>query len=244
MFSLQLKNLLKNRQKQSKMRQVSNTHEMRRNGERFIFWLVVVILIAGSVYGIIRVVNPGEDIPLPHELTKDDWIRGNSDAEIVLIEYSDFQCPACVHYYRFMEEILDEFGGHIKFTFRHFPLTTIHDKAQLAAQAAEAAGLQGKFWEMYEMLFDDQTTWSTLSANDAENQFIGYAGDIGLDQKQFIEDLHSKKVKKIVDTEFQSARDGGLNATPTFFLNGEKITPRNLEEFRTLIRTAIEQNNT
>jgi protein-disulfide isomerase len=217
---------------------------MRKNGERFIFWLVVAILIAGSVYGIIRAVNPGENIPLPSELTENDWIQGNPDAKVVLIEYSDFQCPACVHAYKLTEEIMDEFGGHIKFAFRHFPLTTIHDKAQLAAQAAEAAGLQGKFWEMYEMLFDYQTTWDRLSVNDAENQFIGYASDIGLDQKQFIEDLHSKEVKEAVDIDFQSAIDGGLNATPTFFLNGEKITPRNIEEFRTLIRTAIEQNNT
>lgn len=218
---------------------------MRRNGERFIFWLVVAILIAGAVYGIIRVVSSPENIPLPSELTENDWIQGNPDATITLIEYSDFQCPACARSYKLTEEIMDEFGGHIKFAYRHFPLKTIHDKAQLAAQAAEAAGLQGKFWEMYEMLFDYQTTWDRLSVNDAENQFIGYASDIGLDQKQFIEDLHSKEVEEAVDIDFQSAIDGGLNATPTFFLNGEKITtPRDLEEFRTLIRTAIEQNNT
>ena len=143
-----------------------------------------------------------------------------------------------------MNDIMDEFGEHIKFAFRHFPLTTIHDKAQLAAQVAEAAGLQGKFWEMYEMLFDYQATWRMLTANDAENQFIGYASDIGLDQKQFIEDLHSKEVEEMVDMDFKSAIDGGLNATPTFFLNGEKITLHNFEEFRTLIRTAVEQSNT
>lgn len=202
-------------------------------------------ILVGSLYGLYRTVSAPEEIPLPNELTEEDWIKGNPDAEVVLIEYSDFQCPACIYFYKMVEEILDEFGNHMQFAYRHFPLKTIHDKATLAAQATEAAGLQGKYWEMYSKIFEYQVTWSSLSVNDAENQFIKYAADFDLDQKQFIEDLNSSKVENLVEAEFKSAIDGGLNSTPTFFLNGERIkNPKTLDDFRTLIRNAIEQTNT
>lgn len=218
---------------------------MRKAGERFLFWLVVIIILAGSFYGLYRAVSTPEEIPLPNELSEEDWIKGNPDSDIILIEYSDFQCPACAHFYQMVEDILDEFGNHIQFAYRHFPLKTIHDKSVLAAQATEAAGLQGKFWEMYSEIFENQATWSILSVNDAENQFIKYAAEIDLDQKQFMEDLNSSKVENLVEAEFQSALEGGLNSTPTFFLNGERIkNPSTLDEFRTLIRNAIEQTNT
>ncbi|MFH1534254.1 MAG: thioredoxin domain-containing protein [Nitrospirota bacterium] len=218
---------------------------MKKAGERFLFWLVIMIILVGSLYGLYRAVSTPENIPLPNELTEEDWIKGNPDADVVLIEYSDFQCPACSHFYEMVEDILDEFGNHILFAYRHFPLKTIHDKAVLASRATEAAGLQGKFWEMYAEIFENQTTWSILTVNAAENHFIKYAANLDLDQKQFIEDLNSKKVENIVEAEFQSALDGGLNSTPTFFLNGERIkNPKTLDEFRTLIRNAIEQTNT
>lgn len=202
-------------------------------------------MIFGALYGVYRAVSTPEEIPLPNELTEEDWIKGNPDAEVILIEYSDFQCPACAYFYEMVEDILDEFGNHMQFAYRHFPLKTIHNKAVLAAQATEAAGLQGKYWEMYSRIFEYQATWSSLSVNDAENEFIRYAAGLNLDQKQFIADLNSSKVENLVEAEFQSALEGGLNSTPTFFLNGERIkSPKNLDEFRTLIRNAIEQTNT
>lgn len=218
---------------------------MRKAGERFLFWLVIVIILVGSLYGIYRAINTPEEIPLPNELTDEDWIQGNPEASITIIEYSDFQCPACSYFYDLMEDVVAEFGNHIKFAYRHFPLKSIHDKAALAAQATEAAGLQNKFWEMYREVFDNQKIWSSMSPEDAENEFVKYAADLDLDQKQFINDLHSSKVENLVEVEYQSAVDGGLNSTPSFFFNGEKISnPRNLDEFRTLIRQALEEVNT
>lgn len=218
---------------------------MRKAGERFLFWLVVTTILIGSIYGVYRAATTPEDIPLPTELTAEDQIKGNPEADVVLIEYSDFQCPACASYYYLVEEILNEFGNHMKFTYRHFPLKSIHDKATLAAQATEAAGMQGKYWEMYSEIFENQSRWSSLSVEDAENEFIKYAAGLDLDQKQFIEDINSNKAKSLVETEFQSAVEGGLNSTPTFFLNGERIkNPKDLDEFRTLIRDAIEKTNT
>lgn len=218
---------------------------MRKAGERFLFWLVLVVILVGSLYGLYRAVSSPEDIPLPNELTAEDWIQGNPDAQITIIEYSDFQCPACVYFHALMEDVVAEFGNHIKFAYRHFPLKSIHDKAALAAQAAEAAGIQNKFWEMYKEVFDNQTIWSSMSPEDAENEFIKYAADLNLDQKQFIDDLHSSKVEALVEAEYKSAIEGGINSTPTFFMNGERISnPQNLEKFRTLIRQALEEVNT
>ncbi len=218
---------------------------MRKAGERFLFWLVVTIVLIGAIYGVYRAATTPADIPLPTELTSADQIKGNPESDVILIEYSDFQCPACVSYYYLVEEILNEFGNHMQFTYRHFPLKSIHDKATLAAQATEAAGMQGKYWEMYSEIFENQAVWSSLPVAGAENEFIKYAADLDIDQKQFIEDINSSKAENLVEAEFQSAVEGGLNSTPTFFLNGERIkNPKDLDEFRTLIRDAIEKANT
>jgi protein-disulfide isomerase len=217
---------------------------MRKSKERILFWLVVFILIGGSVFAIIHAMSSSQKAPLPSEFSDKDWIKGNPEAETTLIEYSDFQCPACVYYYELMEDVMAEFGSHMKFAYRHFPLKSIHPNATLAAQASEAAGIQGKFWEMYELLFKYQSDWSDLKTEKAEEEFIKYATGLDLNVKQFIDDLNSKKVKDEVEGEYQSATEAGLSGTPSFFLNGEKIrNPRGLEEFRTLIRQAIEQNN-
>jgi len=216
---------------------------MKSSGERTIFWLIVILLIAGAIYGVIRLVTPPVDVPLPNEISEDDWIKGNSDSSVILIEYSDFQCPACVYYNTLVQEVMDEFGNHIQFAYRHYPLKSLHPNATLAAQAAEAAGIQGKFWEMHDILFEKQSEWDSLKGDELENAFIGYAHELNLDQKQFIKNLNSKTVKNLVEAEYQSARQGGLTGTPSFFLNGEQVRPGELENFRTLIRQAIEENN-
>lgn len=217
---------------------------MKSSLNRIIFWLIIIFIIAGSIFGLIKLIGSDGDIPLPNEVSADDWIKGNKDATITLIEYSDFQCPVCITYNFLVEDIMAEFGNHIKFVYRHFPLKAIHDNAEFAARAAEAAGLQEKFWEMHDMLFANQSSWSDLNQTDAENAFIGYANTLGLNQKQFMEDMNSKKVKNKVNAQYKSAMKAGLTGTPTFFLNGVKISnPRGLEAFRTLIRQTIEQNN-
>jgi protein-disulfide isomerase len=218
---------------------------MTKAGERFLFWLVVVVILVGAVYGVYRAATTPADIPLPTELTAEDQIKGNPESDVILIEYSDFQCPACASYYYLVEEILDEFGAHMQFTYRHFPLKSIHNKAVLAAVATEAAGMQDEYWGMYSMIFENQLVWSPMSVQDAENEFIKYAAELDLDTKKFMDDIKSSAAEDLVEAEFQSAVEGGLNSTPTFFLNGERVkNPKDLEEFRTLIRDAIEKSNT
>jgi protein-disulfide isomerase len=168
------------------------------------------------------------------------WTKGNPEAKIVLEEYSDFQCPACGAYDPIIKQLTREFGSNIQFTYRHFPLRQIHTNADLAARAAEAAGMQGKFWEMHDTLFEHQKEWS--NSGNAKEDFVNYAQKLGLDAKRFISDLDSKEVKEKVDSDQKSGERLGVNSTPTFLLNGEEIqNPRSYEEFKNLLQNVITQ---
>ena len=146
-----------------------------------------------------------------------DNIYGSDDAVIELVEYGDYQCPYCGQAYPIVKTIQERFGGDLKFVFRNFPLSKIHPQAKMAAVAAEAAGKQGKFWEMHDIIFENQTRLH-LSA------LIEYAKLIGLDVEQFKNDLADDTLAEKVESDFESGMRSGVNATPTFFINGEKYT--------------------
>lgn len=174
------------------------------------------------------------------KVAEDDWVKGNKEAKVTLIEYSDFQCPACGAYYPIVKQLNHEIGDKIVFAYRHFPLRQAHPNAELAAQAAEAAGRQGKFWEMHDMLFENQKEWSNQSS---PKETIGkYAQSLNFDIERFKSDLDSKEVKGKVNNDYQSGIKARVNSTPTFFLNGNKLdNPRNYEEFKDLIQKVISQ---
>lgn len=211
---------------------------MNEDLKRIIKWLVVAAVIIGSFLLIIFTnQNP---IKAPPKITDTDWIKGNKDAGVELIEYSDFECPACAVRIPILDKIIKEFGNHIKLAYRHLPLKNIHANAALAAQAAEAAGLQGKFWEMHDKLFYNQNDWKDLFQSGLEKKFTNYAAELGLNIEKFAADLNSHNAKKAIDEDIESAISIGLDSTPTFFLNGELIDPRNYEDFRTFIRKAVQ----
>lgn len=167
-----------------------------------------------------------------------DNVKGNKDAKVVLMEYSDFQCPACKSYYPIIRQLVTEFGGEIAFVYRHFPLTSIHPNAEFAARAAEAAGKQGKFWEMHDLLFEKQGEWA--SSNDIVKIFADYAILLTLDKEKFDTDWRSKEIKNLVSAQRVHAVKSGLSGTPSFFLNGEQIqNPASLDEFRNIIKQAL-----
>jgi protein-disulfide isomerase len=126
----------------------------------------------------------------------------------------------------------------LKFSFRHFPLTQIHKNALLAAKASEAAGVQGKFWEMHDMLYDKQDEWG--EALNAREFIMMYATALKLDTKKFAADLESKAIEEKILAEFKEGVSLGVQGTPTFYINGKKVenNPRNLADFNALIREA------
>ena len=153
-------------------------------------------------------------------VTDSDWQSGPKDATVTILEYSDFQCPYCAQVSPVLEDLLTKFPQDFRLVYRHFPLN-IHDKSIISAQAAEAAGVQGKFWEMNKLLMSRQGEWDTLAVNDFETWINEQAKTIeGLDAAKFSQDLTSQAIVDKVKAALNSAEQIGLNQTPFFVLNG------------------------
>lgn len=182
----------------------------------------------------------GETGLLANVVSATDWTKGNAAATITLIEYSDFQCPACKAYHPIVKQVLDEYGEKARFAYRHFPLPQ-HRNAKPAAYAAEAAGRQEKFWEMHDVIFDRQTEWA--EARDAEARFRDYAASLGLDLARYDADIALDEIESKVEADYASGVTSRVNATPTFFLNGVRIQPRNYDEFKQFIEAALGNNS-
>jgi protein-disulfide isomerase len=144
-----------------------------------------------------------------------DWVRGSADAPVTLLEYADFECPFCGQAFRELKRLERAAGDRLRFVFRHFPLTQAHPHARLAAEAAEAAGAQGKFWEMHDTLFTHQRA---LELSD----LLAYADDLGLDTARFARDLEQHRFSPKVRRDFMEGVRSGVNGTPTAFINGER----------------------
>lgn len=214
--------------------------------KKYITRSFVVLIIIVAIVGIWRLsqqsatssVSPNDVL----QVQSSDWIKGNANSIVTLIEYSDFQCPACASYYPLLKKLTSEFSNDITFVYRHFPLRQIHPNAQLAGQAAEAGGKQDRFWEMHDMIFEGQKNWSNQSLNLAEDIFVSYAEQLDIDIEKFKIDINSKEVKDKVNSDYRSGIRSGTNSTPTFFLNGEKIqNPRGYEAFKSLLNNALTQ---
>lgn len=217
-------------------RQLNN----KRVIKRIVLWLLVVVGIGLVFYGMVKIVKvspTGGTATIVSAVSDSDWFKGAKDAKVVLVEYSDFQCPACRAYHPFLKKLNEEFGERMKFVYRHFPLPQ-HKNAKLAAFATEAAGKQGKFWEMHDLIFENQDKWSGES--NAGEIFMQYAHFLGLDSERFSGDIGSPGVIEKVENDLKSGSQSKINSTPTFFLNGVKLqNPRSYDEFRKIIENAI-----
>ena len=165
-------------------------------------------------------------------------IRGNPNAPVTLEEFGDFQCPPCGTFATFGEELLKEYDSRLRIVFRNFPLQG-HEHAREAALAAEAAGMQGHFWEMHDVLYREQVFWSY--APNARELFESYAGTIGLNLDQFRKDMDSEKVKERVDSDHARGDSLGIKVTPTLFINNQPVDPKdkNPEGVRAAINAAL-----
>ncbi len=175
------------------------------------------------------------------EIQADDWIKGNKDAKVTLVEYLDFECEACGAYYPVVKRLEAELGGQVRFVTRFFPLPG-HKNSMTAASAAEAAGRQGKFWQMHDMLFENQKTWAEKSAADPK-LFVDLAKNIGLDMARYQKDVNDSSLRDRIERDKRSGEALAVQGTPSFFLNGQKLTnPRTYEDFKTLISAELLKN--
>jgi len=206
-------------------------------------WIVIIATFAAVVGGLIwlSASNSGtgtSSLPLDRVADSDHLTAGNRDARVVVIEYSDFQCPACGAYAPILKQLESEYADRVAFVFRHFPLRSIHLNAEPAARAAEAAAQQGKFVEMRDKLYDTQSAWSNLT--DPASTFKEYAGELGLNTDTFSSDYTSQAVRDHINADVDSGRSAGISGTPTFYLNGTKLSnPSSVEAFRRLIDEAL-----
>lgn len=152
-------------------------------------------------------------------VTGQDWIWGVADAPVTVIEYADFQCPACAGVSPLIKQLLETEESKVRLAYRHFPLTSIHDKAMITAEAAEAAGAQGKFWEMHALLYERQRLWAAKSADEMPNVLAEYAQELGLDVAQFKQALAEHTYRAKVQQQYDDAIALGLPGTPSFIFN-------------------------
>ncbi len=213
------------------------------NIKRIIFWIVFLAVLGLIAWGLIVALNKPLHNQLrlgtPSEVKTIDNARGPITAPVTIIEYSDFQCPACAMYYTLVEQLIAS-SPNIRVVYRNFPLYPLpHPNSMIAAQAAESAAKQGKFWEMHDMLFSKQSAWSDLPKEKALDMFKSYATTIGLNIVQYSADFDSPTVKAKIDADRTEGETLGINSTPTFFINGKAIVnPQGYDAFKKIIDEA------
>ena len=148
-------------------------------------------------------------------IEEQDHVRGSRDAQVTLVEYGDFQCPYCARAHAALTELMRQYGERVALVYRHLPLTDLHPFAAPAAQASEAAGAQGKFWEMHDALFENQGMLD-------EDALPAIASGLGLDAQRFERELDDGSHRGRVEADVEQAGRLGARGTPTFFINGER----------------------
>ena len=153
-----------------------------------------------------------------------DQVFGNKESKVVLFEYGDFQCPGCASAAPVIKTLSEKYKDQLAFVFRNNPLSSMHPNAKAAASSAEAAGLQGKYWEMHDKIFAMQNSWGTLSADKRTDAFVNYAMEVGVkDIEKLKSDMGSKAVASKISFGLGLGKKAGVTGTPTFMLNGKKL---------------------
>ncbi len=204
---------------------------------RFFAILLIIIAVIGGV--LFATKSKNSNTPTASNTAPTNITAGTGTTGVTLVEYGDFQCPVCASFLPIVQQVKQKYGDQITFQFRNFPLSEIHPNAVIAARAALAAEKQGKFWEFHDLLYINQTAWS--SSKTPETFFDSYAEQLGLDVAKFKTDLASAETNAAVQADRADAQRQGFTGTPTFVLDGKKLdpSPSNLEQFSAKIDEAI-----
>lgn len=198
-------------------------------------WMIFIVICVAVLGGLIFISRKDKINVDAIEMTKAtaasnangniaDHVFGNKDSKVVLIEYGDFQCPACGSAYPIIKEVTDAYKDKVAFIFRNNPLTAIHPNARAGSAAAEAAGLQGKYWDMHDALYENQTSWSSAAVDKRTDMFVAYASQIGVkDKEKFKKDMESNAVNNKIDFDLALGKRVPVSGTPTILLNNKKI---------------------
>lgn len=207
-------------------------------------FIAIIIILVLSFFGIVYI---SKDKKANAPTTGNKTIQatehklGEGKKGVTLLEYGDFECPACGAYYPLVKQVKQKYGDDITFQFRNFPLVQIHRNAMAAHRAAEAAAKQDKFFEMHDKLYEGQQQWK--DEPNPNLTFEAYARELGLDVEKFKRDAASGEINDIINADIKAGQDIDATSTPTFVINGKKVeqNPRDLESFYKLIDDAIKE---
>lgn len=217
-------------------------------------WIIFIVLCVAIIGGLIIFSNKDKvDVsgvdPKKIATTGDipDHVIGNPASKVVVFEYADYQCPGCYASFPQVKAITEQYKDQVAFVFRNFPLTSGHPHAFAMAAATEAASLQGKYWEMHDLVFQSRAEWVDLKAEQRNERIEAFAHQLGLNVEQFKNDLTSKKVTAKINSDRALGVKMGVDATPSFFINGEKVSGEIINDlmsskgdsFRKALDTAI-----
>jgi protein-disulfide isomerase len=206
----------------------------RAKGVPWVVGSMLILVAAASLYAFTGAASSEpSNAPPP---SSGDISYGPPDAQRLVIEYSDFQCPFCAEYATIMAQLRQEYGDRVQFVFRFFPLSN-HKYGMISAQAAYAAYLQDKFWEMHDLLFANQEEWSESS--DPRPYFDSYAESLRLDIDQFHKDMYAQSTIDFVNGQADAGATAGVTRTPWFVVGDKSVLPRTIEEFRKLIEAGL-----
>lgn len=230
------------KEEQRRIREEKQAQAQRRDKLTGVVWkAALVVLLPLVVFVLYQGLRSNAQLPSPAEVAANDNVLGPADAPVTLTLYADFQCPSCMEESRYIGRAWGQIADRTRLVFRHYPLDT-HRNAFLAARYAEAAGRQGRFWEMHDVLYGNQALWST--SGEAGTLFEGYAGQLGLDLAQLRTDIDDPAVREKILADQRGGTRAGVRGTPTLFVNGRMVaTPRSATEVVALVTRAIRDSN-
>ena len=200
-------------------------YEKQEKNKKILLWAGIGVALAVGVGVLVWAVfqeNTGSNNAEVVSPEADGKSYGNLSSNVEFVEYGDFRCGYCKQFYtEVFKSVKEEYKNDVHFAYRHYPVTG--GNAEIVAYASEAAAKQGKFWEMHDILFEEQGSWSGLGATETRDRMIAYATTLGLDIAQFEADIDSPEVKDIVQDDYDSGKKVKIQGTPSFFLNGEPV---------------------
>jgi len=204
--------------------------------KRIAYYIVGLVILGLIIWGVVSVVTTPKEPNSSLNINPNDISTGSATAKANLIEYADFECPACAEYSKFVEQLRTDYPKDLRVAYRFFPLQQ-HKYGMLTAQVAYAASKQEKFWQMYQLLFDNQATWA--ASDNAQSIFDVYVKQLGLNLDKFHSDENADSTKTLINNSYNQGIDIGITSTPTFYLNGNLISPTNFNDFKALVQNEI-----
>lgn len=174
-----------------------------------------------------------------------DHVFGKTDSKVMLVEYGDFQCPGCGAAYPNLKKVSEKYEGQLTFVFRNFPLASLHPNARAAAAAAEAAGLQGEYWAMHNLLYENQSSWENLASDKRTDFFAQYASQVGINVDKFKSDLASSDINAKISYDQALGKKLNITGTPTIYLNGKEVSQddwSNADNLDKAVAAALKEN--